>query len=63
MSVIERTEAMNVQLGITQKLVKLKKQGTLKPKDYDYLDKRTHELYNLAKEAEKLKKIKSLMEE
>ena len=62
MRVIKRTKAMNIQLGITKKLNKLKSQEKLNPKDFDYLDKRTHELYRLAKEADKLKEIKKIIE-
>jgi hypothetical protein len=62
MGVIKRTKAMNIQLGITQRLKRLRAQEKLTPKDFDYLDKRTHELYNLAKEAGKLKEIAKIIE-
>jgi len=55
-------KAQRIQQSITTRIKKLKKQNTLTQKDFDHLDKRTHELYNLAKEAGKLEEIKKIIE-
>lgn len=64
---MKRTKAMNIQQGITKRLRGLRKQGTLKQKDFDYLFERTHdELYPLAhkagEDAGKLEEIKEIIE-
>jgi len=59
---MKRTKAQNIQQGITQKLKQLVKQNTFTQKDFECLYERTHELYNLAKEAGKLEEIKAILE-
>jgi hypothetical protein len=59
---MKRTKAQNIQQGITQKLKQLGKQNIFTQKDFEYLDERTHELYDLAKEADKLEEIKKIIE-
>jgi hypothetical protein len=58
---MKRTKAMNVQLGITQRIKRLGKQNKFTQKDFEYLDKRTHEIYDLAKEADKLEEIEKII--
>lgn len=59
---MKRTKAQNIQQGITLRLKQLAKQNVFTQKDFDYLDERTHELYDLAKEAGKLEEIKEILE-
>ncbi len=59
---MKRTKAMNIQQGITRKLNQLEKQGVLSQKDFDYLNRRTHELYGLAGLAGKLGEIQQLLD-
>jgi hypothetical protein len=59
---MKRTKAQNIQQGITLKLNQLGKQNIFTQKDFEYLNKRTHELYDLAKEAGKLEEIKKIIE-
>ena len=59
---IKRTKAMGIQQGITWKLSQLKKQGVLPQKDFDYLYRRSHELYGLASMAGKLEEIKEILD-
>ena len=59
---MKRPKARNVQQGITLKLNQLKKQGVLSQKDFDYLYRRTHELYCLARGAGKLEEIKEILD-
>ena len=54
--------AQRIQQSITTRIKLLKKQNILTQKDFDHLDKRTHELYDLAKEAKKLEEIKKIIE-
>lgn len=58
---MKRTKAMNIQLGITQRLNRLRKKQVLAQEDCDYLRRRTRELYELAKEAGKLDEIKEIV--
>ena len=58
---MKRPESRNIQQGITLKLNQLKKQGVLSQKDFDYLYRRTHELYGLASMAGKLEEIKEIL--
>ncbi len=55
-------KAQRIQQSITTRIKKLREQNILTPKDFEHLDKRTHELYNLAKEANKLEEIKKIIE-
>jgi len=56
-------KAQRIQQSITTRLKKLKKQGKFTSEDFDYLFKHTyHELYKLAKEANKLEEIKKIIE-
>jgi len=55
-------KAQRIQQSITTRIKKLRGQNILPPKDFEHLDKHTHELYNLAKEAGKLEEIKKIIE-
>jgi len=55
-------KAQRIQQSITTRIKQLKEQNILNTKDFDYLYNRTHELYDLAKEADKLKEIKKIIE-
>jgi len=55
-------KAQRIQQSITTRINRLKEQNMLTQKDFEHLDKRTHELYNLAKEANKLEEIKKIIE-
>ncbi len=55
-------KAQRIQQSITTRIKKLREQNILTPKDFEHLGKRTHELYNLAKEANKLEEIKKIIE-
>ncbi len=55
-------KAQRIQQSITTRLNQLKEQNILTQKDFELLDKRTHELYDLAKEANKLEEIKKIVE-
>lgn len=55
-------KAQRIQQSITTRIKKLREQNILTPKDFEHLNKRTHELYNLAKEANKLEEIKKIIE-
>ena len=64
-------KAQRIQQSITTRLKKLQKTGVFAPKDFDLLDKRTHELYTLAldtlaldarKDSNKLEEIKKIIE-
>ena len=55
-------KAQRIQQSITTRINQLKEQNKLTPKDFEHLDKRTHELYDLAKEANKLEEIKKIIE-
>jgi len=55
-------KAQRIQQSITTRIKKLREQNILTPKNFEHLDKRTHELYNLAKEANKLEEIKEIIE-
>ncbi|MGB2806640.1 MAG: hypothetical protein WBC22_02785 [Sedimentisphaerales bacterium] len=55
-------KAQRIQQSITTRIKKLREQNILTPKDFEHLYKRTHELYNLAKEANKLEEIKKIIE-
>ena len=63
-------KAQRIQQSITTRIKKLKEQNILTPKDFEHLNKRTHELYRLAKEANnrlakeanKLEEIKKIIE-
>ncbi|HEW78673.1 MAG TPA: hypothetical protein ENH34_01720 [Phycisphaerales bacterium] len=55
-------KAQRIQQSITTRINQLKEQNKLTQKDFDHLDKRTHELYELAKEANKLEEIKKIIE-
>jgi hypothetical protein len=55
-------KAQRIQQSITGKLKKLRKQNILTQKDFEHLDKHTHELYDLAKETGKLEEIKKIIE-
>ncbi len=55
-------KAQRIQQSITTRIKKLREQNILTPKDFEHLDKRTHELYDLAKETGKLKEIKKIIE-
>jgi len=55
-------KAQRIQQSITTKIKKLKEQNKLTQKDFEHLDKRTHELYKLAKETNKLEEIKKIIE-
>ena len=55
-------KAQRIQQSITTRIKKLREQNILTPKDFEHLDKRTHELYDLAKEANKLEEIKKIIE-
>jgi len=55
-------KAQRIQQSITTRINKLREQNILTPKDFEHLDKPTHELYNLAKEANKLEEIKKIIE-
>ena len=59
---MKRPKAQNIQQGITLRLNQLEKQGVLSQKDFDYLYKRTHELYRLARGAGKLEEIQELLD-
>ncbi len=55
-------KAQRSQQSITTRIKKLRNQGSLSPKDFELLDRRTHELYDLAKEANKLEEIQKIIE-
>ena len=55
-------KAQRIQQSITTRIKKLREQNILTSKDFEHLDKRTHELYDLAKEANKLEEIKKIIE-
>lgn len=55
-------KAQRIQQSITTRINRLKEQNMLTQKDFEHLDKRTHELYDLAKEANKLEEIKKIIE-
>ena len=55
-------KAQRIQQSITTRIKKLRSQGSLSPEDFELLDKRTHELYDLAKEANKLEEIQKIIE-
>jgi hypothetical protein len=55
-------KAQRIQQSITTKINQLKEQNMLTQRDFEHLDKRTHELYDLAKEANKLEEIKKIIE-
>ena len=55
-------KAQRIQQSITTKINQLKEQNMLTQRDFEHLDRRTHELYDLAKEANKLEEIKKIIE-
>ena len=55
-------KAQRIQQSISTKIKKLRVKNVLTQKDFEHLDKRTHKLYDLAKEADKLEEIKKIIE-